>query len=61
MVTFDADRKKVIHEKSEEREPRNDVDELLNGMKGVLSKSGRRHFALEEKKRIMDVVRVLVS
>ena len=60
-VTFDAVKKRVILEKSEEPEPRNDVDELLDGMRRVLARSGRRKFTTEERQKILDVVRALVS
>jgi transcriptional regulator with XRE-family HTH domain len=60
-VTFDAVKKKVILEQSEEPEPRNDVDELLDGMRRVLVRSGRRKYAIEERQRILEVVRILVS
>ena len=60
-VTFDGVRKRVILEKSEELTPRNDVDELMEGMRRVLASSGRRKFTPQEKERILEVVRVLVS
>jgi hypothetical protein len=60
-VTFDAVKKRVILEKSEEPLPRNDVDELLEGMRSVLVRSGRRKYSAEEKEKILDVLRVLVS
>lgn len=60
-VTFDAVRKRVILENSEEPAPRNDVDELLDGMRRVLVRSGRRKYAIEERQRILEVVRILVS
>ena len=60
-VTFDAVKKRVMLEKSEEAAPRNDVDELLEGMRRVLARAGRKKFAAEEKEKIVEVVRVLVS
>ena len=60
-VTFDAVKKRVILEESEEPLPRNDVDELLEGMRSVLVKSGRRKYAIEERVRILEVMRILVS
>ena len=60
-VTFDAVKKKVILEKSDDPAPRNDVDELLEGMRSVLVRSGRRKYSAEEKEMILDVLRVLVS
>jgi len=60
-VTFDATRKRVILERSEEPAPKKDIDELLDGMRRVLARSGRRKFTAEEKEKILEVVRVLVS
>ena len=60
-VTFDAVKKRVILEKSEEPAPRNDADELLEGIRRVLASSGRRKFTTEERQKILDVVRALVS
>jgi transcriptional regulator with XRE-family HTH domain len=60
-VTFDAVKKRVILEKSEEPAPRNDADELLEGIRRVLARSGRRKFTTEERQKILDVVRALVS
>lgn len=60
-VTFDAVKKRVILEKSEEPAPRNDVDELVEGMRRVLARSGRRKFTPEERVKILEVVKVLVS
>jgi hypothetical protein len=60
-VTFDGERKRVILEKSEEPGLKNDVEELLDGVKRVLARLGRRKFTDEEKQKILDVVRVLVS
>ena len=60
-VTFDSVKKKVILEKSEEPPPRNDADELLDGMRSVLDRSGRRKFTDAEKQRILAVLRVLLS
>ena len=51
----------MILEKSEEPEPRNDVDELLDGIRRVLLPSGRRKYTDEEKQKILNVVKVLVS
>jgi hypothetical protein len=60
-VTFDAVRKRVILERSEETAPRNDLEELLDGIRRVLARSGRRKFPVEEREKILAVVRVLVS
>jgi hypothetical protein len=60
-ITFDSVRKRVILEKSEEPAPKNDVEELLDGMKRVLVGSRKRKYSDEEKRRILDVVRVMVS
>ena len=60
-VTFDAVKKRVILEKSEEPAPRNDADELLEGIRRVLARSGRSKFTTEERQKILDVVRALVS
>ena len=60
-VTFDAVKKRGILEKSEEPPPRNDADELLDGMRSVLDRSGRRKFTDAEKQRILAVLRVLLS
>jgi transcriptional regulator with XRE-family HTH domain len=60
-VTFDAVKKRVILEKSEKPEPRNDVDDLFDGIRRVLGRSGRRKFTEEEREKILEVVRVLVS
>jgi transcriptional regulator with XRE-family HTH domain len=60
-VTFDAVKKRVILEKSEEPAPRNDVDELVEGMRRVVAGSRRRKFTTEEREKILAVVSVLVS
>jgi transcriptional regulator with XRE-family HTH domain len=60
-ATFDALKKRVILEPSEEPPPRNDVDELFDGIRRVLARSGRRKFTAEEKGKILEVVRVLLS
>jgi transcriptional regulator with XRE-family HTH domain len=60
-VTFDAVKKRVILEKSVEPEPKNDVDDLLDGMRRVLARSGRKKFTAQERGKILEVVRVLVS
>lgn len=60
-VTFDAVKKRVILEKSEEPAPRNDVDGLFDGIRRVLARSGRRKFTDEEHEKILEVVKVLVS
>jgi transcriptional regulator with XRE-family HTH domain len=60
-VTFDAVKKRLILEESGEPSPRNDFEELLDGMRAVLMRSGRRKFTAEEKQKIRDVVRVMVS
>jgi hypothetical protein len=60
-VTFDALKKRVILEPSDESDPKNDVEDLPDGMRRVLMRSGRRKFTNEEKEKILDVVRVLVS
>ena len=61
LVTFDAVKKRVILEKSEEPAPRNNVEELQDGIRRVLMRSGRRKFTPQEKEKILDVLRVLVS
>jgi hypothetical protein len=50
-----------ILKKSVEPAPRNDVDELFNGFRRVLARSGRRKYTTEERHKILEVVRVLVS
>lgn len=60
-ATFDAVRKRVILEKSEETAPRNDVEELLDGLRRILVRSASRKFTVEEREKILAVVRVLVS
>lgn len=60
-VTFDAFKKRVILEKSEESAPRNDVEELMDGTRRVLGRSGRRKFTVEEKEKILEILSVLVS
>ena len=60
-VTFDAERKCVIFEKSEERAPRNDLEALLDGIRDVLARSRKRKFTAEERKKILDVFRALIS
>jgi len=60
-VTFDAVRKRVILKKSEEPAPRNDEEELLDGMRRILARSGKRKFTVEEKEKILAMLRVLVS
>ena len=60
-VRFDAVRRRVILDKSEEPTPRNDVEELLEGLRRALMRSGKRKFTVEEKEKILEVVRVLVS
>jgi transcriptional regulator with XRE-family HTH domain len=57
--TFDAVKKRVILEKSEEVAPRNDVEELLEELRGVLMRSKRREFAKDMKEHILGVVKVL--
>jgi hypothetical protein len=51
----------VILEESEEPLPKNDADELLDGMRRVLDRSGRRKFTDAEKQKILAVLRVLLS
>jgi transcriptional regulator with XRE-family HTH domain len=60
-VTFDAVKKRVILEESEEPAPRNDVDELMEGMRRVLVGSRRRKYTAEEREKILAVLNVLVS
>jgi transcriptional regulator with XRE-family HTH domain len=60
-VTFDAVKKKVLLEPSGVPAPRNDVEELLEGFKKVLLASGKRKFMPEEKEKILEVLKVLVS
>ncbi len=58
-ATFDPIRKAVILEESEEEPPKNDVEELLEGLRGVLLRSKRREFTKDTKERILGVVKVL--
>jgi transcriptional regulator with XRE-family HTH domain len=58
-VTFDAVKKRVILEPSEVPAPRTDVEELLEGLRGVLMRSKRREFTEDMKERILGVVKVL--
>lgn len=51
----------MILEESEEPLPKNDADELLDGMRRVLDRSGRRKFTDAEKQKILAVLRVLLS
>jgi len=60
-VTFDAVRKRVVLEGSAEPAPKNDTHELLDGLRRILARSGRRKFTPQEKEKILDVLRVLVS
>jgi transcriptional regulator with XRE-family HTH domain len=60
-VTFDAVKKRVILEESEEPAPRTDVDELMEGMRRVLVGSRRRKYTAEEREKILAVLNVLVS
>jgi transcriptional regulator with XRE-family HTH domain len=59
-VKFDAARRRVLLERSEEEPSGNDIDDLLERMKAVLMRSGRRLFTKDEKERILQVLRVLV-
>ncbi len=58
-ATFDPIRKMVIFEESEEKPPKNDIEELLEGLRGVLLRSKRREFTKDMKERILEVVKVL--
>jgi transcriptional regulator with XRE-family HTH domain len=60
-VTFDSVKKKVILDPSEVPAPRNDAEELLEGMRRVLLTSGRSKFTDAEKQKVLAVMRVLVS
>jgi transcriptional regulator with XRE-family HTH domain len=60
-VTFDAVKKQVILKKSVEPAPRTEVEELLEGLRAVLMRSGRQEFTAAEREKILEVVRVLVS
>src|SRR5271157_489536 len=60
-VTFDAVRKQVILERTLESDPRNDVEELLEGLRRVLVRSTKKRFTPDEKQKILDIVRVLLS
>jgi hypothetical protein len=48
-------KKRVILRKSGEPAPRNDVDELLEGIRRALARSDRRNYAIEERERILEV------
>ena len=61
LVRFDAEHKRVVFEPSGEAAPRNDVEELLEGMKRILGRSAKKKFSPEEMKRVLEVVKVLVS
>ena len=54
-------KKKVILVKSEAPEPRNDVDELFDGIRRALARSGRKKFTASEREKILEVLKVLVS
>jgi len=60
-VTFDAEKKRVILERSEELAPRNDVEELMDGIRRVLARSGRRRYSSEEQERILRVLNAMTS
>ncbi len=60
-VTFDAVKKRVILVKSAGPDPRNDVDELLDGIRGVLARSCRRKHSDGEKLKILEVIKVMIS
>ena len=60
-VTFDPVQKRITLEPSGEQAPRNDVEELLEGMRRILARSAKRKISAEEMKRILDVLKVLVS
>ena len=60
-VTFDAMRKRVVLEPSEGPAPSNDIDELLEGMRTILVRSGKRKISFDTRKKILEVVGVLVS
>jgi len=60
-VTFDAVKKRVLLEKSIDPAPRNDVDELFDGIRRVLARSSRRRFTDAEKQKILAVLGVLLS
>ncbi len=60
-VTFDAMRKRLVFDKAESPEPRNEVQGLLEGLRGVLARSGRRKFTDEEKQKILNVMEALIS
>jgi hypothetical protein len=61
MVTFDAVKKRVILKPSKDPELRDDMAELLEGMKVVLARSGRRKNSSDEREKIQKVFEVLVS
>lgn len=61
IVTFDAVRKRIILERTPESGPRDGVEELLEGLRRVLGKSTKKHFTPDEKQKILDIVRVLLS
>ncbi len=58
-ATFDPIRKTVIFEESEEEPPKNDIEELLEGLREVLMRSKRRELTKDMKERILGVVKVL--
>jgi transcriptional regulator with XRE-family HTH domain len=60
-VMFDAVRQRVILDKSEAPEPRNDVEELLEGIRRVLTRSHRRKYSSEEREMILRVMGAMTS
>jgi len=60
-VAFDAARELVILGGSDLSAPRNDMDELPEGIRRLLARSGRQTLTAEVKQRIFDEVLVLVS
>ena len=60
-VTFDAVRKRVTLEPSDEQAPRDDVEEILEDIRSVLARSKRTTFAPEEKRILLRVLSALIS
>ncbi len=60
-VTFDPVHKRITLEPSGDQAPRNDVEELLEGMRMILARSSKKKYSPEEMKRTLEVVKILVS
>jgi len=59
-VTFDAVRKRVILESAKEPTPRTDVELLLEGIRTVLARAGRRKYSTQEREKIVRVLSALI-